>query len=91
MFSTPYFSCDGIQRMRKKSRPSTLHMRMTLKDQGDENLNIVHDHTPGVGDAADPVVNGDIDIEEDIQEATWKRGVTENGVPPSGNTRAVVG
>jgi hypothetical protein len=55
-----------------------------LEDQDDDlkHLNIVHDHIPGIEDAADPVGDEDVDIEGDIQEASWKRdaGVSDSHV-----------
>ena len=48
-----------------------------LEDQDDDlkHLNIVHDHFPGIEDAADPLGDEDVGIEGEIREASWKRGV----------------
>jgi hypothetical protein len=48
-----------------------------LEDQDDDlkHLNTVHDHIPGIEDAADPVGDEDVGTEGDIQEVTWKRDV----------------
>jgi hypothetical protein len=48
-----------------------------LEDQDDDlkHLNIVHDHFPGIEDAADPLGDEAVDIEGEIQEASWKRDV----------------
>lgn len=47
-----------------------------LEDQDDDlkHLNIVHDHFPGIEDAADGLGDEEADIEGE-QEASWKRDV----------------
>ena len=70
-----------------------------LEDRDDDlkHLNIVHDHLPGIEDAADPLGDEDVGIEGEIQETSWKRdvGVSDSQVEeeehhPSPETRVRV-